>query len=289
MIIVTGATGKLGREILERLLERVPAARVGVSVRNVEKATALQERGLRVRQGDFSDPASLRHAFEGAAQVLIISSNSSGDAAVEQHRNAIEAAKAAGARRVLYTSHMGSNPASAFAAMRDHAATEAMLGKSGMAFTSLRNGFYADSALMLMGQALETGKIVAPGDGLVSWTAHPDLAEAAVIALTDETRLDGITPPLTASEALDLEGIAAIASRLSGRQVTRVTVPDEQHRENLISHGIPEARAQILVGLFAASRKGEFAAVDPTLERLLGRRPISMRDVLSARIKSTTI
>lgn len=286
MIIVTGATGKLGQAISERLLEIVTAAEVGVSVRNVEKATALEERGVRVRRGDFGDPASLRHAFEGASQVLIISSNSSGDAAVGHHRNAIEAARAAGARRVIYTSHMGSNPASLFSPMRDHAATEAMLETSGMAFTCLRNGFYADSGLMLMGEALGTGKIVAPEDGPVSWTAHPDLAEAAVIALTDETRLAGITPPLTASEALDLAGIAAIASQLSGRQITRLTVPDDQYRENLMSNGLPELRAQMLAGLFAASRKGEFAAVAPTLERLLGRPPISMRDVLSARMSS---
>ena len=121
-------------------------------VRDPEKARGLAERGIRVRQGDFGDPASLRHAFENASQILIISSSTAGDA-VEQHRNAIDAAKAVGAQRVLYTSHMGSNASSPFSPMRDHAATEAMLKASGMAFTSLRNGFYADSGVMLLGQA----------------------------------------------------------------------------------------------------------------------------------------
>jgi uncharacterized protein YbjT (DUF2867 family) len=165
--------------------------------------------------------------------------------------------------------------------MRDQAATEAMLQVSGIAFTSLRNGFYAESGLILMGKAPETGKLVAPEDGPVSWTAHADLAEAAVIALTDKGRLEGLTPSLTGPEALDLAAIAAIASELTGRKITRVTVTDKEYRASLISHGVPESRADMLLGLFAASRDGEFAAVDPTLQRLLGRPPMSMRDVLA--------
>ena len=286
MIIITGATGKLGQEIVEQLLKKVPATEIGVSVRAPEKASALAGRGVRVRQGDFGGPASLSRAFEGASQVLIISSNSSGEDAVRHHSNAIEAAKAAGARRVLYTSHMGSSAASLFSPMRDHAATEAILETSGIAFTSLRNGFYAGSGIMLMGQGLQTGEVFAPADGPVSWTAHSDLAAAAVIALTDERRLNGITPPLTASHAINLDGIAAIASELSGRKISRIAVTDEQYRESLNSHHFPGPVAEMFVGLFAASRKGEFAAVDPTLERLLGRPPISMREVLATHLSS---
>jgi uncharacterized protein YbjT (DUF2867 family) len=197
---------------------------------------------------------------------------------------AIQAAREAGAKLVLYTSHMGSNAASPFAPMPDHAATEALLQASGMAFTCLRNGFYAASGLMLMGGAHQTGRLIAPQDGPVSWTAHADLAEAAAIALTGEGRLDGLTPPLCVSEALDLAGIAAIASELSGRPVTRVTVTDEEWRAGLVSHGVPEPQADMFLGLVLASRQGEFAAVDPILERLLGRPPMSMRDVLAASV-----
>jgi NAD(P)H dehydrogenase (quinone) len=280
MIVLTGATGQLGRGIAEQLLARVPATQVGVSVRNPEQARRLYERGVRVRMGDFDDAASLRHAFDGASQVLIVSVDTTGEAALRQHRTAIEAARAAGARRILYTSHMGANPASPFPPMPDHAATEAMLQASRVAFTALRNGLYAASGLMLMGRALETGKLVAPEDGAASWTAHADLAEAAAIALTDEGRFDGPTPSLTGSAALDLAGIAAIASELTGRPIARVTVSDEEYRAGLIAHGVPEPRADLLVGLFAASRRGEFSAVDPTLEGILGRPPVSMHDVL---------
>ena len=286
MIIVTGATGQLGRAIAERLLERVPADLVGVSVRDPEKARALSERGVRVRGGNFEDRASLHHAFEGATQILVVSVNAIGEAAARSTAPRSRRPGDAGARRILYTSHMGANAASPFAPMPGHAANEALLKDSGVAFASLRNGFYAASGLMLMGRALETGELAAPEDGPVSWTTHDDLAEAAAIALTDEGHLDGLTPPLTASEALDLAGLAAIASEISGRPIKRVTVTDEAHRASLISRGVPEPTANMLIGLFAASRKGEFAAVDPTLERLLGRPPISMRDFLTSRLSS---
>ena len=288
MIIVTGATGRLGQAIVERLLELVPADQVGVSVRDPEKAHAFKEQGMRVRKGDFADPESLNHAFEGASQVLIISTNSAGDGAVQQHRNAIEGAKAAGAQRVLYTSHMGAHSASLFPPMRDHAATEEILKTSGVAFTSLRNGFYADSGFWLMGDALKTGKIVAPKDGPVSWTTHADLAEAAVIALTQGGRLDGVTPPLTASEALDLDAIAGVVSGLTGRDITRVAVTNEAYRANMIARGTPETWADMSMGLFAASRKSEFAAVDPALESLLGRPPVSMQDFIGSRLAKST-
>jgi NAD(P)H dehydrogenase (quinone) len=273
MIVVTGATGLLGGAVVERLLGKVPAAEIGVSVRDPAKATALADRGVRVRRGDYDDAASLAHAFEGAEQLLLVSAAATGEPALRQHATAIDAARAAGVRRIVYTSHMGANPASAFAPMPDHAATEAMLADSGLAFTALRNGFYTSSGRMLLGQAFETGELAAPADGPVSWTAHDDLAEAAAIVLTDEGRFEGPTPPLTGSAALDLAGLAA---EVIGRPIRRTVLTDAQYREAL-----PEPVAEMLLGLFAASRAGEFAAVDPTLGELLGRPPLTVRDVLA--------
>lgn len=287
MIVVTGANGQLGRAIVLQLLNRLPAAQIGVSVRNADEASVLRERGVRVRPGDFAEPASLQHAFEGATQLLIVSAATTGEAARRQHGNAIEAARAVGVRRILYTSHQGVNPRSAFEPMVDHAATEALLQRAGIPFTSLRNGFYAASGLMLMGQALQTGKLVAPADGPVSWTAHADLAEAAAIALVEPGRLDGLAAPLTAAQAIDLAGIAAIAAELTGRPIDRITVSDDEYRGSLVSHGVPAERADMLVGLFVASRNGEFATVDPTLEKLLGRAPLSLRDVLAQQLQAT--
>lgn len=282
MIIVSGANGKLGRAVVERLLDRVGPDRIGVCVRDPEQAGALAERGIRVRQGDFADEASLAHAFEDASRVLVVSVDSHGETALRLHETAIAAAGKAGAERVVYTSHMGSNPLSAFAPMVDHAATEAVLRDSGVAFTSLRNGFYASTTPMLLAAALETGELAAPEDGPVSWTSHADLAEAAAIALTEDV-FDGVTPPLTGPAALDLTDVAAIASEVTGRSIRRVVVSDDDYRAGLVAHGLPGHVADLLLGMFAASRQGEFAQVDPALAGLIGRPTVPLRDVLEAR------
>ncbi len=283
MIVVTGATGQLGRAIVQKLVERVPASRIAASVRDPQKAADLLALGVRVRRGDFADPASLAEAFEGATQVLVVSSNAAavGGDPLAQHRSAIDAARTAGARRIVYTSHLAASATSAFAPARDHAVTEEMLRESGVAWTALRNGFYAASALMLMGEAPKTGVIEAPTDGKVSWTTHGDLAEAAAIILADEGRFDGPTPALTASKALDLSDLAAIASEFRAEPVRRFILPDADLRAKMVARGVPMRGADIVLGLYLASRNGEFAFVDPTLEQLLGRQPIPMRDVIA--------
>ena len=285
MIIVTGANGQLGRQIVGRLLTRVPAAQVGVSVRDAGKAQALADRGVRVRQGDFADAASLAHAFEGASQVLIVSVDKMGEEAVKQHRAAIDAAVAAGARRILYTSHMGASASSRFEACRDHAADEGALRASGVPFTALRNGFHAASAAQFLGHAAASGVIALPADGPVCWTAHEDLADAAAAVLADEGRFDGPTPPLTAARALDFDEIAGIASEITGRTITRTTVTDEEFREHLTAGGVPAGATDQLLGIFAASRAGEFSTPDPTLAALLGREPTPLSTVLRSLLR----
>ncbi|GAA3548709.1 NAD(P)H-binding protein [Nonomuraea rosea] len=280
MIIITGATGRLGSQIVRQLLQRVPADRVGVSVRDPGRAAGLAESGVRVRRGDYTDPGSLAAAFEGATQVLIVSADATGAAALAQHATAIDAAREAGARRVLYTSHQAAGPDSLFEPMPDHAATERHLAGSGTPFTSLRNGFYAATVPHLLGQALQTGELRAPADGPVSWTAHADLAEAAAIILAGEGRFDGATPPLTAPDALDLKDVAGLLTELSGRTVHRVVVDDDEWAAGLIGHGVPEGRANMLLGMFRAARNGEFATTGATLESLLGRAATPLRSIL---------
>jgi NAD(P)H dehydrogenase (quinone) len=283
MIIVTGANGKLGRAVVERLLDRVPAGRIGVSVRDPEKARGLEERGVRVRRGDFDDAASLADAFEGASRVLIVSVDRLGEAAVRQHRAAIDAAKAAGAGRIFYTSHAGADPIADFPPGRDHAATEVALRDSGVPFTSLRNGFYAQTAAFLVGAALGTGELRAPQDGPIDYTAIPDLAEATAIALADEG-LDDTILTLTGAEAVDAAGLAAMASELAGRPIRRVVVSGDEYRAGLVAHGVPEPQAAMFLGLFVAARQGAFTRVDPTLARLIGRPPTPVRDALKEAI-----
>jgi len=271
MIVITGATGQLGSLIVASLLERVPAEAVGVSVRDPGRAADLAERGVRVRRGDFSEPGSLADAFDGATQVLIVSANEIGESAVAAHAAAIDAARDAGAERILYTSHQGASADSPFAPMRDHAATEEYLAATGAPFTSLRNGFYATTVPFLLGQALATGEIVAPADGPVSWTTHADLAEAAAVILADPGRFNGPTPPLTAPDAFDLDNAADVLSKLTGRTIRRTVADDGEWAAGLAAHGVPEAMATMMLGMFRAARQGEFAATSPVLGDLLGR------------------
>ncbi|GIP22314.1 SDR family oxidoreductase [Paenibacillus sp. J22TS3] len=287
MIIVTGANGKLGRAVVEQLLKRVPAEQIGVSVREPNQAQELRECGVRVRRGDFDDAGNLHHAFEGASQVLIVSSGIMGEAeiphGIQQHQTAIDTAKKAGASRVLYTSHMGSSPTSHFAPMIHHAATEKLLENSGVAFTSLRNGYYASMALMMIDGAIRTGELIAPVDGPVAWTAHSDLAEAAATIISEQ-KWYGMTPNLTGPEAIDMEGIATIASEVLGRNIRRTIVSDEEFRERMMSQGVPEASINMRMGMFLASRQGDFAQVDLALAHLIGRSPKSFREVLKESI-----
>jgi uncharacterized protein YbjT (DUF2867 family) len=287
MIVVTGATGQLGRRIIEALAARLGTGHVVASARDPAKAQALGALGVEIRRGDYEDPDSLRVAFSGASQVLMVSSNAraTGGDTLAQHRRAIEAAREAGVGRVLYTSHMAASPASQFPPARDHAATEAMLAESGLRWTALRHGFYSASGLMMIREGLGQGLIEAPADGPVAWTSHDDLAEADAAILVEEGRFDGPTPPLTGSEALDFTALAGIASDLLGRPVARSVIPDEDMPARVAARGLPPRAAEMVMGYFRAARGGEFATVDPTLTALIGREPKRMREVMRASSK----
>jgi NAD(P)H dehydrogenase (quinone) len=292
MIIVTGATGQLGRSIVEQLARRIPPHQVGTSTRNPVNAADLGSLGVRVRHGDFDDPNSLAHAFEGATRVLIVSSNAraTGGDTLAQHRTAIDVARVVGAKRIVYTSHMGAGASSAFAPMHDHAATEDMLRQCGIPWTALRHGFYAASGIALMGDALKTGVVEAPADGKVSWTAHADLAEAAAILLANDfrdhgARYEGPTPALTGSQSLHLADLCGIASEVLRRPMRREITTDDAMRTKMAARGAPDRATDILLGLYAASRAGEFSSVDPALEQVLGRRPIAMREQIAKSVR----
>ena len=285
--LVTGANGQLGRRVVDQLLARTTPDRIGVSVRDLAKAKEIESRGVQVRYGDFEDAKSLTKAFEGGTSIFIVSPNVTGEAATRQHRAAIDAAIEVGATRILYTSHMGASAASEFPPMLSHAAAEKYLETTGVPFTSLRNGFYAESGLMMLGEAMKTGEFRLPEDGPVAWTSHDDLAEAAALVLT-RGGFEGPTPSLTSRDAIDFEGIAGILSDIARRRIRRIVVPDDQYEETMRSRGVPPERIDIIMGMFRASRKGEFLKTDSALARLIGREPLTMRDVLTARFTRDT-
>jgi len=280
MIVITGATGALNGATVDHLLERVPASEVAVAVREPDRARRFADRGVAVRHGDYADPDSLPDAFAGADQLLLVSSSDPGADAVSLHRAAIDAAVTAGVGRILYTSHQGAAPDSPFGPARDHAATEQLLAGSGVAWTSLRNGFYAHSLTSLAGPWRETGVVTVPADGPVSWTAREDAAEAAAVILASDGAYDGPTT-LTATAAPTFGEVARIASELTGRTIEREVIDPEEWVAAQVAAGRPEFVARFTLGMYQAAAGGFFAGVDPLLGGLLGREPRTVRDVLA--------
>jgi len=279
LIVITGATGALNGATVDHLLARLPAREIVVAVRDRAKAQRFADLGVAVRLGDYADPGSLAAAFEGADQLLLVSSNDPGADAVSLHKTAIDAAVAAGVGRILYTSHQGAALNSPFGPGRDHAKTEQLLSQSGVPWTSLRNGFYAHSLGWLTGPWRETGVITVPADGPVSWTARDDLAEAAAIILASDGGYEGPTT-LTASNAVSFHQVAQVASELTGRAIETKVMDQAKWIEAQTAAGLPEVAVRFTLGMYEAAHQGFFSGVDPLLSSLLGRQPQTVRDVL---------
>lgn len=280
MIIVTGATGSLNGATVDHLLQRLPPHQIGVSVRDPARAAHLADRGVRVRQGSYDAPTALRHSFADADQVLLVSSSDPTADVVAQHCRAIDAAVDAGARRILYTSAYGAGFDTPYSPLAIHAATERHLAASGAAWTALRNGFYGDPA-QLLGPWQKTGVVAMPADGPFSWIDRRDAAEAAAAILTGDDPFEGPID-LTLPEPVTLADFAASASELAGRQIPRVVVDDETWVADATASGVPEPVARFTLSMFQATRSGHFSGSDPTLTRLLGRRPRSITDQLKS-------
>lgn len=279
MIIVTGATGILNGNTVDHLLQRLPPSHIGVSVRNPEHAQHLADSGVRVRRGSYDDPAALRHSFAGAKQVLLVSSNDVTADVITQHRTAIDAAREAGAERILYTSAHGTGFNTPYPPLAIHAATEQYLAESGVPWTALRNGFYGDLG-QLLGPWQTTGTIAKPADGPFSWVDRRDAGEAAAAILTSDSLIDGPVDLILPSP-VTLADFAAQASETTGRLVDRVVVDDEEWVASETANGTPEEVARFTLSMFQATRSGHFAQSDLTLSRLLGRNPRNIADQLA--------
>lgn len=279
MIVVTGATGILNGHTVEHLLLRLPPGDIGVSVRNPKRAQHLSDRGVRVRRGSYDDRSALRDSFEGADQVLLVSSSDVTADVITQHRNAIDAAVEAGATRILYTSAQGSAFDSPYPPLEIHAATEQHLADSGVAWTALRNGFYGDLG-QLLGPWWKTGTIAMPGDGPFSWIDRRDAGEAAAAILIGEDSTNGPID-LTLPAPVTLDDFAAQASELAGRHIERIVVDDEEWVAAETARGTPETVARFTLSMFQATRTRHFAHPNPALQRILGREPRSIADQLA--------
>jgi NAD(P)H dehydrogenase (quinone) len=266
-VVVTGATGQLGRRVVESLLERgVPAGDITATGRSSERLADLAARGVTVVAADYKDPASLDAAFAGADKVLLVSSNDFDDRA-GQHRNAVDAAVRAGVGHLVYTSGPRATTSSMLL-MADHRATEEHLAASGLTTTILRNGWYVENYTPQVPTYLEHGMVGSAGDGRVSLALRSELADAAAAVLTGEGH-EGKVYEL-GGEAVTLPELAAIVSEVTGASIVYTDVPVETFRGILVGAGLPEPVATIFSDVDRAISTGELE-VDPTdLTALLG-------------------
>ncbi|MFD7100411.1 SDR family oxidoreductase [Streptomyces xanthophaeus] len=268
-IVVTGATGSLGRLVIEELLERVPAERVAVVVRDEEKAADLAARGIDVRVADYDEPAALAGAFGAGDRVLLISGSEVGRR-VPQHTAVIDAAKAAGVAQLAYTGILG-GPGADFDLAAEHKATEQAILDSGLPYTFLRNGWYHENYTAQLPAVLEHGTVVGSvGEGRIASAARADYAAAAAVVLTGEGHLDAVYE-LSGDTAWSLAEYAAEVAGQSGREVAYAEVPADTHLGILTGAGVPEGFAALLVDVDAAISRGRLAGTSGDLARLIGR------------------
>ena len=273
-ILVTGASGKLGRRVIHHLLEtqKVDAAHLIALTRDPSKLADLAAKGVDVRAADFKDAASLPKAFDGAAKVLVISTVDIGQR-FDQHKAAVAAAVKAGATRLSYTSMPNPEPGNAVIFAPEHFGTEQAIKETGVPYTIFRNGWYQENLLMNLPQVLASGHwYTSTGQGRVAHAARDDIAAAIAGALASNEG-ESVTYTLTGPEALTTDEIASRASRALGREIQVTHVTDEQLAEGMKQAGVPEAYVPLLVSFEANTRLGGIDIVTDNVKTLSGRAP----------------
>ncbi|WP_030332641.1 NAD(P)H-binding protein [Streptomyces sp. NRRL B-1381] len=268
-IVVTGATGALGRLVVDALLTTVPAEQVVAVVRDKEKAADLTARGVELRIADYSRPETLAGAFRSGDRVLLISGSEVGRR-VAQHAAVIDAAKAAGVAQLAYTGILG-GPDADFTLADEHRATEQLVLDSGLPYTFLRNGWYTENYTANLAPVLEHRAVVSnAGEGRIASASRADYAAAAAAVLTGDGHLN-TAYELSGDTAWPLAAYAALLSELTGEEIAYKNVPAAVHQEILVGAGVPEGFAAILVDVDAAIERGRLAGTSGDLARLIGR------------------
>lgn len=279
MIAVTGATGQLGRLVIQALLARVPASNITALVRDPAKAEDLAELGVDVRQADYSQPQTLTAALEGVDKLLLISSNELGQR-VAQHRAVIDAAKAAGVSLLAYTSVLHAD-VSRLGLAAEHRDSEQALIASGVPYVLLRNGWYSENYLASVPSAVEHGALLgSAGDGRISSAARSDYAEAAAVVLSSEGHANRVYE-LAGDDSYSLGELAALISSKAGKPVVYQNLPQTEFEKILLSVGLPAPLAELLADSDAAAAQGALFDDGRQLSELLGRPTVPVAQSLA--------
>ncbi|MFB7947521.1 NAD(P)H-binding protein [Kitasatospora phosalacinea] len=284
-IVVTGATGQLGRLVIDELLARVPASEVAAAVRDEQKAADLAARGVELRLADYDRPETLAAAIRPGDTVLLVSGSEVGRR-VAQHTAVIAAAQAAGAARLVYTGVLG-GPDADFRLADEHKATEQLILDSGLPYTFLRNGWYTENYTALIPVQLEHGVAGSTAGGRIGSASRADYAAAAAAVLTGEGH-ENRAYELSGDEAWTLEEYAAELSRQSGRAVAHHELPAEANLGVLTGAGLPPQLAEILVDVdVSAVARGLLAGGSGELARLIGRPTTPLADTVARALAAT--
>ncbi len=280
MIVVTGATGQLGKLVVEELLKTVPASEIVAAVRDPQKAQDMVSRGVQVRQADYSKPESLAAAFAGADSVLLISSSEVGQR-VAQHQAVADAARAAGVKLLVYTSILNAD-SSALLLSKEHKATEAYLRSSGVPFTLLRNGWYTENHTAALAPAVEHGAVLgAAKDGRFATATRADYAAAAAAVLTGKGHENKVYE-LGGDKPYTLAELAAEVARQTGKPVVYKDLPQAEYAKALTGFGLPDDLAGAIADADAGASRGELDTQSHDLSKLIGRPTTPLRQAVTA-------
>jgi NAD(P)H dehydrogenase (quinone) len=287
MIVVTGATGQLGRLVINELLGRVPASEVVAAVRHPENATDLTAIGVTVRPCDYDDTATLADAFRPGDRVLLISSNDFVNS-VSQHTSVIEAARASGAALLAYTS-LSNAAESPLIVAQAHRATEPVILESGLAYTLLRNNLYSEHFAPFAQQAVQSGTFASStGGGRVASASRRDLAAAAAAVLTEPGH-EGKTYELSGDIAWSNADLVETLSAISGTDIRLRELSDDEHRQAITAAGFPAPVAAVFVDTYQGIAAGELSRTDGTLRTLIGRPTTTLAETLTIALRQPSL
>jgi len=285
MIVLTGATGKLGSAVLKELLTLVPPSEITVSLHNTSAMEDINKTGVQVKIADYTQPKTLEEAFAGADKLLLVSHPSYVDEhlRIASHKNAIDAAKKVGVKHIYYTSLTYASDSTA-PIMKAHVETEKYLKSSGVTYTIIREGLYVDVYPVFFGffNPSKDNKVVLPGDGGIAYATIEDLGKGTARILA-KGGYENQEISLTGPKAYTSKEVASVISSILGREISVVITSQKEFLKYYSTN--PEAEYWALA--FPAIEKGECATVDPLLENLLGRPLVSfetrMKEILYAR------
>lgn len=283
-ILVTGATGKLGRKVAETLLGTVPAEQLAVSVRDPQKAEDLRARGVDVRQGNFDHPETLATAFAGVDRLLLISADGDNETRIRQHGNAVEAAQRAGVGFIAYTSLANAMESPIFLAPT-HRATEEAIRKTGIPYAFLRNNWYLENEISgIQGVMAGAPWVTSAGSGKVGWALQQDYAEAAAAVLTGSGHENKIYE--LSGKLLTQEELASALGAVLGKEVPVQQVDDAAYAEIMKGAGVPDFVIPMLVGIQEGIRSGALEVESGDFEKLLDRPLAPIQEALGQIVRS---